>query len=344
MMTFLVRFPAEILFVLVLGMLVAASVRPAHAQMPPELDRIPFLIATGPVGGSYMQAGEAIAITVSYPPGLGRCESGGVCGPMGLIATTRSSAGSAANAQAVEARSVQSALVQGDVLLAAVTGAGPFARTGALKDLRVAGRLHDEVLHIVVSPQSGIRRLADLTGKRVAIDAGSADTEFTLRALLGAAGIRFSALKARRMSAGDAAASLGVRKVDAVVMLGVAPIRSLDPLFRRGQARLLSVDSRTLGKLTRRNVFYSKASLPAGAYRSSRQVQALAVASVWVVHRTQDPGVVAQILRAFWAPENRQDIEARGPFAGSLDVQKAASAGRVPLHEGAKRFYGRDVP
>lgn len=320
------------------------ALQPVLAQEPPEMDRIPFVIATGPVGGSYMQAGEAIAITVSHPPGLGRCQTGGLCGPEGLIATARSSGGSVSNAYAVQGRSVQSALVQGDVLVSAVSGAGPFARSGALKDLRVLARLHDEVLHVVVSPQSRIRRLADLRGRRIAIDSSTSDTEFTTRKLLGAAGVRFSSLSVRRMPADAAAESLRARKVDAIFVVGVAPVRSLDPLFRQGQARLLAVDSRTLKILVRASGFYSAADLPAGAYRSSRQVRGLAVASVWVVHRSQDPAMVQQILRAFWARENRGDIVARLPFAASLDIRKAALADRLPLHEGAQRFYGDPRP
>ena len=335
---------SKVLTLAIAVFVVWGGLRPGFAQEPPEMDRIPFVIATGPVGGSYMQAGEAIAITVSHPPGLGRCETAGLCGPRGLIATARSSGGSVANALAVEARTVQSALVQGDVMLAATKGSGPFANTGALKDLRAVARLHDEVLHVVVSPQSRVRRLSDLRGRRIAIDTSTADTEFTARNLLGAAGVRFSSLKVRRMGVEQAAESLRARKVDAIFVLGVAPARSLEPLFRRGQGRLLAVDNRTLQKLTRGNALYAKVSLPAGTYRMSRQVQALGVASVWVVHRSQDPAVVEQILRAFWARENRQDLEARVPFAGSMDARKASSVGRLPLHPGAQRFYGGSSP
>jgi len=330
--------------VLAVALVAAVVVTTGLAQEPPEMDRIAFVIATGPVGGSYMQAGEAIAITISHPPGLGRCEGGGSCGPRGLIATARSSGGSVANALAVQARTAQAALVQGDVLAAAMKGTGPFVKAGALQDLRVVARLHDEVMHVVVSPQSRIRRLADLRGRRIAIDASTTDTEITARNLLAAAGVRFSSLTVRRLSAEQAAESLRARKVDAILVMGVTPVRSLEPLFRRGQARLVAVDNRTLQRLVRGNALYAKASLPAGAYRSSRQVQALGVASVWVVHRSQDPAVVTQVLKAFWAPENRADLEMRLGFASLIDARKAAVVGALPLHEGAQRFYGARSP
>ena len=329
---------------LAVALAAAACITTGSAQEPPEMDRIPFVIATGPVGGSYMQAGEAIAVTISHPPGLGRCEGGGRCGPRGLIATARSSGGSVANALAVHSRTAQAALVQGDVLADAMKGSGPFAKTGALQDLRVVARLHDEVMHVVVSSQSRLRRLADLKGRRIAIDVSTTDTEVTARNLLAAAGVRFSSLTVRRLPSEQAVESLRARKVDALLVMGVTPVRGLEPLFRRGQARLVAVDNRTLQRLVRGNPLYAKATLPAGAYRSSRQVHALGVASVWVVHRSQDPAIVLQVLRAFWAPENRADLETRLDFAGLIDPKKAAAVGPLPLHEGAQRFYGGRSP
>lgn len=339
-----VSFKSQILGVAIAVLAMAAWFSPVFAQDPPEMERIPFVIATGPVGGSYMQAGEAIAVMVSHPPGLGRCETGGICGPRGLIATARSSGGSVANALAVEARTVQSALVQGDIMLAASKGSGPFANAGPLKDVRVLARLHEEAFHVVVSSQSRIRRLADLKGRRVAIDPSSADTEFTARTVLSAAGVRLPASALQRIPVEQAIERLRTRKVDAVILLGVAPVRSLEAMFRRGQARLLGVDNRTLQRLVRGNSLYGKTMLPAGAYRGSRQVQTLAVSSLWVVHRSQDPAQVAQMLRAFWARENRQDLEARLPFAGLIDLRTARATGRLPLHEGALRFYGSQSP
>ncbi len=326
----------------IVGLMLCASM--AAAQVPPEMNRIPFLIATGPVAGSAMQMGEAIAVTISHPPGLGRCETPGVCGPRGLIATTRSSSGSVANARSVERGNVQAALIQGDVLASAFKGAGPFAAEGKFKDLRVVARLHDEVLHVVVSSQSRVRRLADLSGKRVAIDAASLDAVHATRSLLQTAGVRIPGRNLRAMSVTEAAENLRTRKVEALFVLGVQPARSLDPLFRRGLVRLVTVDNRTLERMRRANPLYGKAVLPAGIYRSSNEVQALSVANVWVVARALDPSLIEQILRAFWARENRRDIETRVPFAASLDIKNATQVGALPLHEGAQRFYARVRP
>lgn len=322
-----------------IALVVPASTVALRAQTPPEMQRIPFQIATGPISGSYLPAGEALAVVISHPPGLARCDVVGVCGPLGLIATTRSSSGSASNALAVERGSVQSAILQGDIAIAAQAGTGPFAQSGPLKNLRVIARLHDDSLHVVVSSRSRVRRLRDLDGQRVAIDTSNSATETTVRQLLKAAGVSFGGLKVRRIPAEKAAEELQDNRLDAFFVLGVAPVRPVDQLMRRGFARLVPVDSRTLQKLSRQTSMYHKATLQAGAYRGSRTVAVLNVASLWVVRRDLPDDTVFQILRALWNPANQGDLRSRSGFAKGVGLHQTPENVPLPLHDGAKRFY-----
>lgn len=325
---------------LALACVVAAGVRlsVAQAQNPPELERIPFQIATGPVSGSYLTAGEAIAITISHPPGLVKCSMGAVCGPSGLIATTRSSSGSISNALAVQRMTVQSALIQGDILEAAIDGTGPFAEEGPLDDLRVLARLHDEALHIAVATRSKVKRLKDLQGRRIAIDTANQATEYTVRQLFQAAGLKFPK-SVRRITADRAGEDLRAGRVDALFVLGVSPVAVVDQLTRRGDVRLLGVDSKTLQKMSRRNETYSRFSLPAGAYRSSKAILTLGVASIWVANKKLDRTIAEQVVKAFWNSTNQKEVKLRGKFAEGLDHKKATAVANAPLHPGAQRFY-----
>lgn len=311
---------------------------PLFAQVPPEFERITFQIATGPVSGSYLQAGEAIAFIISHPPGLARCDIKGVCGPKGLIATTRSSGGSVANAANVERGGVQSAIVQGDIAQAAFNGLGPF-KGGALKNLRAIARLNDEALHLVVSTRSQIKRLKDLAGKRVAIDVSNSATDYSVRAVLAAAGVRPYRLRLKMITADMAADEIRSGKLDAFFVIGVAPIRSVDQLIRRGQARLAGLEARAIASLARNNAMYGKVVIPSDTYRGSKPVATLSLASVWVVNRSQSAATVSQILRSLWNPANRAELRRRGKFALSLDPKGAAENLPLPLHEGAQRFY-----
>ena len=313
---------------------------PLSAQVdPPETQRISLQIATGPVSGSYLRVGEVIAKIISHPPGLARCDAPGVCGPEGLIATLRSSGGSVSNAAAVDAGRVKSAFVQGDVAAAARDGDGPFRKTGPLKELRAIARLHEETVHLVVAPRSRIRKLSDLRRKRVAIDGPQSATNYTARQLLQAAKVSSRRVKLSFESSTRAAELLQNGKLDAFFVIGVTPLTTVDRLVRRGQARIVSLDAAAVSALTRDNAMFSRKVLPSGTYRSSKEVIALNIASVWVVQKSVPDDVVRGILRSLWNPANREELQRLGKVAATIDPAKAAENLPLPLHPGAERFY-----
>src|SRR3982750_4559591 len=121
-----------------IGLIACGLTFAVAAAQAPEVARISFQIASGPVAGSYFPVGEALARIISNPPGFGRCEDDvDVCGPVGLIASTRATEGPLANIAAVRSGRVASALIQGDIAGLAYQGAGPFRAAGAYKDLRI---------------------------------------------------------------------------------------------------------------------------------------------------------------------------------------------------------------
>src|ERR1051326_9101706 len=144
--------------------------------------RMAFVIATGPTGGTYFPVGEASAAIVSHPPGDYRCEKAGVCGPAGLIASVRTSPGAVSNVLAVNAHTVDAALAQSDVIADAIAGRGAFKSAGAQKHVRVIANLFPEEVHLVVRAAARVKTLPDLRGKRVSIGPGTSGTIVTARA------------------------------------------------------------------------------------------------------------------------------------------------------------------
>jgi uncharacterized protein len=325
---------------MVLAIVACGSIAmPLLAQTPPEAQRISVQIATGPVSGSYLSVGETVARIISNPPGLARCDVDGVCGPKGLIATSRSSSGSIANVIAVNSGRVKSAIVQGDVARAAWEGAGPFKVVGAMKNLRVAAKLHDETLHLVVGTRSRIKRLSDLVGKRVAIDGAKTSTNFTARAVLAAAKISTKRLHISLRSPEQAAADIRDGKLDAFFVIGAAPVRPVDWIVRRGQARIVGIDARVIASLVKKSPVFHKVNLPGGTYLRSRDLNTLGVASIWLVHEEMPADLVYGMLRALWNPANRVELERLGKLAATMQPARATESLPLPLHEGAARFY-----
>src|SRR6202012_2965080 len=95
---------AGIAVLMLAGLLV--TVLPGAADTPQG--RISFQIATGSTAGTFFPVGEAIAGLVSHPPGVDRCANADVCGPPGLIVSTRTSEGAVDNLIAVNRGDVES--------------------------------------------------------------------------------------------------------------------------------------------------------------------------------------------------------------------------------------------
>jgi hypothetical protein len=110
-------------------------------------------LAAGPKGGEYWRF--LTSVTRGLP------ESAAVQ----VVATE----GSVANAFLIESQQARLGVMQSDVAAAAVTGQGVFAATGPMSHLRAAASLFPEPVHIVVRADSGIERIEDLAGRRLAL-------------------------------------------------------------------------------------------------------------------------------------------------------------------------------
>ena len=131
-----------------------------------------FRIGTGGTAGTYYPVGGMIANTVSQP---GK-----------LSATAQASAGSVANVNAVAAGQLESGFSQADVATWAFTGKGVWEGKPAVTGLRLIANLYPESVHIVARKGSGIKSVADLKGKRVALDEPGSGTLINARSILAA--------------------------------------------------------------------------------------------------------------------------------------------------------------
>src|SRR4029453_13273132 len=113
--------------------------------------RIRFQISTGSTTGSYYPVGQMLADLLSHPPGVGRCQAVDVCGPVGLIVSTRASEGSISNVNGITSGNDSPGIGQADVVALAVAGKGPFAKAGPAKQLRVIANLYGEDVHLLAA-------------------------------------------------------------------------------------------------------------------------------------------------------------------------------------------------
>jgi len=301
--------------------------------------RAAFVIATGPTGGTYFPVGEAIAAIVSHPPGVYRCEKAGVCGPPGLIASVRTSAGAVSNVLAVNTHTVDAALAQSDVILDAVAGRGAFRKSGRQTHVRVLANLFPEEVHLVAAVSAHIHSASDLRGRRVSLGPDASGTMVTAREVLSAFGISAKRLRISSDPSDVAAEQLARNRLDAMFFVGGAPVPLIRELLASGKAALIPIDGAGRARLLKRSHALTASTIPAGLYPKTGKVQTVGVRAVFIVNDAIADAVAYGVLKSLFNPANRNVLAGSHRSAEAIRIDTATADLPAPLHPGALRFY-----
>jgi TRAP transporter TAXI family solute receptor len=317
---------------LVTGAVSAAG--PASAQ-----DTKVIRIGSGPTGGTDFLFGGLVANAISNPPGTRECDKGGNCGVPGLIAVAQTTADGVNNAQAVARGDVEMGLVQADVVSWAFKGTGAFAGKQPLSHLRMIARLYPENIHLVTRADSKVTRVTDLRGKRIGMGEKGSASAATARNVLGAYGITAKNTRFRYLGFTAIAEALASGKIDAMFIIGGAPVLALEDLSRRTPVKLVPITGTAATKLIESAPFYTLGVIPAGTYGAAKDVPTLDVGSVLVARDTMSDELAFGIARALWHERNAALFQNGHPAGKLMDKKRAALGVTVPIHPGAARFY-----
>ena len=302
----------------VLG-LAAAMTAPVQAQQF-------FRIGTGGTAGTYYPVGGMIANAVSQP---GK-----------IVATAQASNGSVANVNAVAGGAMESGFSQSDVATWAYTGTGVYEGKPKVADLRMIANLYPESIHLVVKKGSGIKSVADLKGKRVALDEPGSGTLVNARTVLAAYGVKESDIKPEYIKPNQAGDKLKDGAFDAFFFVGGAPAGAIAELASSGAGiELVPLAGPQAEALRKSNPYLAVDTIPAGTYKDVPAVQTMAMGAQWVTSAKADTETVYQITKALYS-KAAQDALAAGHAKGKFITKENAVKGvGIPFHPGAEKFY-----
>lgn len=320
-----------------LGLLAFAANGIAQSFDAPQ--RIAFQISTGSTTGSYFPVGQLLAQLLSHPPGVGRCQTADVCGPAGLIVSTRASEGSIANVIAVNSGNVSSGIAQTDVVALAVAGKGPFTRTGAAKQLRVIANLYGEDIHLLAAKKANIKSVADLRGKRVSLSSEGSGTINTARAVLAAYRLSERMIVPNYDSGERATDLLQSGSLDAVFYVGGTPMNLIEQLLDEGVAVLVPINGEGRTRLLARQPQLYAHAIPQGTYSGTGDVETVAVDALWITDASQPDSLIYGVAKSLFNPVNRATLNAERVGAHFVELESAAKGATGPLHPGAARYF-----
>ena len=299
--------------------LATALAAPAQAQQF-------FRIGTGGTAGTYYPVGGMIANAVSQP---GK-----------IVATAQATNGSVANVNGVVSGAMESGFSQSDVATWAYTGTGVYEGKPKVADLRMIANLYPESIHLVVKKGAGIKSVADLKGKRVALDEPGSGTLVNARAVLAAYGVKESDIKPEYIKPNQAGDKLKDGALDAFFFVGGAPAGAIAELASSGAGiELVPLTGPEAEALRRSNPYLAVDTIPAGTYKDVPAVQTMAMGAQWVTSAKADAETVYQITKALYS-KAAQDALAAGHAKGKFITKENAVKGvGIPFHPGAERFY-----
>jgi TRAP transporter TAXI family solute receptor len=283
-----------------------------------------FTLASGPEGSEYARFGESLIAAVNQAA-------------PDVKLRQRFSEGSVDNAWLLARGEADYAIVQGDVAAAALAGEDVFARSAPLSTLRAVGGLFPEAVHVVVLPDSPVRDVTQLRGRRVDIGAPASGTRFDAVAVLAAYGLKPADLAETREDAPAVAVErLRRRQLDALFMTIAAPARVLQHLAAEPGLRLLPVSGAALERLTQARPGLTPLTLPANTY--PRQQQAIAtVASAALLLTTLDaPHIEVERVADLVFGRMAEQPAGRGDVV-KVSAQNELRGVTIPLHPGAAR-------
>jgi TRAP transporter TAXI family solute receptor len=286
-------------------------------------------IGTGGVTGVYYPTGGAICRLMNKK----RKEHGIRC-------SVESTGGSIYNLNNVRAGELEFGVVQSDWQYHAYNGTSKFKDKGPDKDLRAVFSVHPEPVTVLARPDSGIKNIDDVKGKRLNIGNPGSGTRGTWEVLQEALGWKLEDLKlASELKSAEMSQALCDNKIDAFFWLVGHPSASTKEAVASCNAKLVNVSGPAIDKLIKDRPYYRKATIPGGMYAGNDQdTTTFGVGATFVTSAKVSDDVVYNLVKAVF--ENFDDFKKLHPAFANLKKEEMIKDGlSAPLHPGAEKAY-----
>ncbi len=283
-------------------------------------------IGTGGTAGTYYPIGGAIAeiLNKEIP---------------GMNASAQSTGASVANINMLRDKAIDLATVQNDITYYAVTGTEMF--DGKKVDgLQGIASLYPETCQFVTLQSSGIKSIADLKGKRVAVGAAGSGVEANVRQILAAYGVSYNDIDAQFLSFAEGASALKDGNVDVAVLTAGYPTASVQDIASQNPVRLLPVEEKVADELIAKYPFYTKTTIPAGTYAGfDEAVPGVSVMAMLVAGPSVDADMGYSITKAIFTHLDR--LQAAHAVGKQITKDTAEDGMSLPMNPGRPCFSSR---
>jgi TRAP transporter TAXI family solute receptor len=284
----------------------------------------PFIniLTAGPGGVYYLLGGTLSNVLAAKLPGT--------------KPSVQATKGSVENLNLLQQGKGEIAFTLGNTLASAWSGQADAGFKSKLDKLRGVAAIYPAYVQIVATKESGIRTLADLRGKRVAVNAVGSGTELNARVLLSAAGIGYKDLgKVLYLSYEQSMDLMWKRQLDATLAVTGLGTPALREFANSNPITVIAVPTEIIAKA---GVPFAKGVIPKGTYKGQdSDVPTATILNYLVTRADVADDLVYDVTKVVF--ESTRQLAAAHPAAAGIKIEQALDGMPVPLHPGARKYF-----
>ena len=281
-------------------------------------------LGTAPIGGAFVQVGNAIANTVEANKG-----------DLNWVVAAKETKGTQENIRNLDSGDLQVAMANAAISYFAVRGDGAWKTK---REVRAVATIAPNVGVFVTTETTGIKTIADLKGKRVLLGPAGAGFKYFLEPLLEAHGVQYSDMTVLNGKYSAANGMIADGRADAAFMGGAIPIPAVTQLCSSQNVVFLKFDESAVEKL-KQYPFYFNVPIPADTYSDlNEDLMGINVGNMQLLsHANVSEDIIYNFIKRVY--ENRDAIAQQHSAGKALNPKNIARDTGTPFHPGAIKFY-----
>ncbi|MCH7679886.1 TAXI family TRAP transporter solute-binding subunit [candidate division KSB1 bacterium] len=282
-------------------------------------------IGTAPPGGAFFPVGSAIAQVVSANKG-----------ELSWQVSAEATKGTKENIRRLASGELDFAMANSAISYFAVRGESGWEKQYSIRTVMT---LYPNVALFITPKSSGVKKIADLKGKRVTVGVAGAGFEFFVRLILQAHGVTYDDFKPLYNTQAGAVDMLADGSAAAAFLGGAVPTASIVQASASQDIHFIPFVESAKQSLYEAYPFFFPATIPAGTYRG--QAEAFPGMNVGSMHfitsADKDENTVYQFTKILY--ENRAEVVKQHPAGKAINPKNVIKDTGTPFHPGAIRYY-----
>lgn len=285
-------------------------------------------IGTGGVTGTYYPTGGAICQMVNK----NKKETNIRC-------SVESTGGSVYNVNTIKAGELDFGIAQSDTVYQAFKGEGKFEGAAAVPELRSAMAIYPELLALVVSQKSGIKKVTDLKGKKVNLDSPGSGTRMTADIVFEAFGMKASDLAlANELKSSEGPTLLQDNHADGYFFVAGHPTANIKDAANSLDISIVPIEGPGIDALLKKYPYYAKGIISGTFYKGvPNDVPSIGVKAVLVTSSKVKDEVVYQVTKTIL--DNFDKFKELHPAYKTITKESLLEGLSAPQHPGAIRAF-----